>query len=96
MLYYVQGGLLPPLDRDAEDGIIGSESIIKVYADKHSLTATALLDLIKNVLKNPQFNSDEVDTDMLQRLSAAIDRGEIQIIKHHHFNAYGRGWSTKS
>ena len=41
MLYYVQGGLLPPLDRDAVDVITGSESIIKAYADKHYLTATA-------------------------------------------------------
>ena len=68
------------MDRDAADVITGSEHILKAYADKHSLTATAINDLIKDVLKNPQFNADEVDTDMLQRLSAAIDGGDLQII----------------
>ena len=80
MLYFDQSGLLPPLDRDAADVITGSESIVKAYADKHSLSATALVDLIKDVLKNPQFNSDDVDTDMLQRLSAAIDSGDLRVI----------------
>ena len=39
-------------------------------------------DLIKNVLKNPQFNLEEVDTDMLQRLSRSIDSdsGDLNII----------------
>jgi hypothetical protein len=32
------------------------------------------------VLKNQQFNLEEVDTDMLQRLSASIDGGDLQII----------------
>ena len=54
--------------RDAADVITGSEHILKAYADKHSLTATAIVDLIKDVLKNPEFNADDVDTDMLQRL----------------------------
>ena len=64
------------LDRDAADVITGSEHILKAYADKHSLTAAAIVDLIKTVLKNPEFNADDVDTDMLQRLQADIDRGE--------------------
>ena len=39
-------------------------------------------DLIKNVLKNPQFNLEEVDTDMLQRLSRSFDSdsGDLNII----------------
>ena len=32
------------------------------------------------MLKNPAFNADEVDTDMLKRLQASIDSGDIQII----------------
>ena len=39
-----------------------------------------LNDLIKDVLKNTDFNSDEVDTDMLKRLSASIDSGDIRIV----------------
>jgi hypothetical protein len=58
-----QSGLLPALDRDAADVITGSEHIMIVEAcvDKHSLTATAIVDLIKSVLKNPEFNANEVD-----------------------------------
>jgi hypothetical protein len=47
------------------DVITGSEYLVKRFAEQHSLTATAINDLIKNVLKNPLFNADEVDTDML-------------------------------
>ena len=62
--------------------ITGSEFIVKAYAKRNSLTATAINDLIKNVLKNPQFNLEEVDTDMLQRLSRSIDSdsGDLNII----------------
>ncbi len=63
--------------------IIGSEHFVKAYANNHSLTATAIVDLIKNVLKNPEFDADEVDTDMLQRLQAAIDRGDLQVLDMH-------------
>ena len=59
---FEQGGLLPALDRDAADVITGSEHILKAYAEKHSLTATAIVDLIKNVLKNPEFNANSMQT----------------------------------
>jgi hypothetical protein len=41
--------LVPALDRDAADGVMGSEHIVKAYADRHKLTlaATAFVDLIK-------------------------------------------------
>jgi hypothetical protein len=62
------------------DVITGSELIVKRFGERHSLTATAINDLIKNVLKNSLFNADEVDTDMLQRLSAATDCSDLEII----------------
>ncbi len=64
------------------DASIGHESepILKACASKHNLTAAAINDIIKDVLKNPNFNLDEVDTDMLKRISEAIDRGDIKII----------------
>ncbi len=65
-----------------------SEAILKVYATKHSLNAKAINDLIKDVLKNPAFNANEVDIDMLQRLQASIDSGDIHII---NMNAEGDG-----
>ena len=59
----VQDGLVPLLDREASGNITGSEDIIKAFASKHSLNARALVinDVIKDVLKNPAFNADEVN-----------------------------------
>jgi hypothetical protein len=61
---------------------------LKAYATKHSLNARATNDLIKDVLKNPAFNANEVDTDMLPRLQASMDSGDIQII---NMNVEGDG-----
>ncbi len=86
MFRFEQGGLLPALDRDTANVITGKEHILKAYADKHSLTAAAIVDLIKDVLKNPEFNSNDVDTDisdMLQRLQAAIESGDVKVINMH-------------
>ncbi len=79
---FYQEGFVPPLDIDAASVLTGSEHILKEYHDasKYTLTAAAINDLIKDVLKNPNFNLDEVDTDMLKRLSEAIDSGDIKII----------------
>jgi hypothetical protein len=48
------------------DVITGSEFLVKEFAKLHSLTATAINDLIKNVLQNPQSNADEADTHMFR------------------------------
>ena len=59
----VQDGFVPLLDREASSNITGSEDILKAFASKHSLNASALVinDVIKDVLKNPAFNADEVN-----------------------------------
>jgi len=78
-----QQGLMPALDSDMAEVITGSEFIVKANAERYFVTATAINDLIKNVLKNPQFNLKEVDTDMpLQCLSRSIDSesGDLNII----------------
>jgi hypothetical protein len=79
----LQAGLVPPLDEEAAGIITSSEAILKQFASKHSLNASTINDLIKDVLKNPDFNADEVDTDMLQRLNVSIDSGDVQIINMH-------------
>jgi hypothetical protein len=48
---------------------------LNAYSECHFLTVTAVYDLIKNVLKHLQFNVNEVDTDMLQRLLQLPVRG---------------------
>jgi hypothetical protein len=81
-----QGGFLPALDRDAADVITGSEHIVKAYAMSilsQPQQSWMTVGLIKSVFKNPEFNSDEVDTDMLQRLQAAIDRDDLLVINMH-------------
>jgi hypothetical protein len=70
-----------PLPGSAPPGLThSSEAFLKAYATKHSLNARAINDLVKDALKNPAFNANGLDTDMLQRLQASIDSGDIQII----------------
>ena len=52
---------------------------MKAYATKH-FNARAINDLIKDVIRNPAFNANEVDSYMLQRLPASIDSSDIQMI----------------
>ncbi len=77
----IQDGLVPPLHPEEASGIIlGSEQILKDYANKASLTANDVIALIENVLHNPNFNADDVDTDMLKRLANSINRVDLEII----------------
>lgn len=61
-----QAGLLPLFDKEDAGVLTGSEAILAEFTSKHGLTATTVNALIKDVLKNPAFNADEVYTDMLQ------------------------------
>jgi len=63
--------------------ITGSEQILKEYAKKASLTDKDIKALIEDVLHNPNFNAEEVDTDMLQRFANSIDSGDLEIILMH-------------
>ena len=84
MRYRLQEGLVPPLQPLEAAGLISrSEQILKHYASKASLTAKDLIALIQDVLHNPEFNADDVDTDMLKRFADAIDSGDLEIISMH-------------
>ena len=72
--------MVPPLDKEASGIITDSEEILKAFSSKHSLNARVINDLIKDLLKNPAFNANEVDHDMLKRLQASIGSGDIRII----------------
>ncbi len=62
--------MVPPLQPEEASGIIsGSEQILKDYAKKASLTAKDVITLIEDVLHNPNFNADEVDTVKTARVS---------------------------
>jgi hypothetical protein len=48
---------------------------------KHTPCASTLLkDLIQRVLHHPDFNADEVDHDMHERLMRAVEEGDIEVI----------------
>ncbi len=79
---FEQGGLLPALDRDAADAITGSNHILKAFADKHSLTAAAIVDLIKTDLKI--LNS--IQTRLTLTCYSAfrvMDSGDLKVIYMH-------------
>ena len=84
MRYRLQEGLVPPLQPVEAAGLISrSEQILKEYASKASLTAKDIIALIQDVLHNPEFNADDVDTDMLKRFADSIDSGDLEIISMH-------------
>ena len=56
-----------------------SERILLDYQKLKRMSAADLKDLIQQVLKNPEFNIDEVDHDMHERLQRAIDKGDIDV-----------------
>ena len=61
-----QDKLISPLAPEAAGIITGSAQILKDYASASSLTANNIKRLIEDVLYNPDFNADDVDTDMLE------------------------------
>jgi hypothetical protein len=80
----IQDGLVPPLRPEEASGLIsGSEQILKNYATKVSLNANDLKILIEDVLHNPNFNAEDVDTDMLKRFAASIESCDLEIISMH-------------
>ena len=55
---FLQAGLVPPLDKEAAGIITSSESILKEFTSKHSLNASTINDLIKDILKTTAFNQN--------------------------------------
>ena len=85
MRYLIQDGLVPPLHPEEASGIITrSEQILKEYAKKASLTDKDIISLIQDVLQNPEFNADDVDTDMLKRFMDSIDSGDLTVANLSH------------
>ena len=76
----IAAGDLPPLDVDAADVFSQSERILQEHVRKHGTNATELQDLIQRVLHHPDFNADEVDHDLHERLMRAVADGDIEVI----------------
>ena len=66
-------GLVPPLNQEAGRLFTTRARLLQNYARARALTATDVKSLIEDVLRNPEFDPKEVDTDMMERLNRAID-----------------------
>ena len=69
----------PPLNEEAARLFTASERILQNYARARALTGADLKALIEDVLRNPEFNADDIDRNMMERLNKAIDDGEFEI-----------------
>jgi len=57
-----------------------SERILLDHQKLKRMSAVDLRDLIQDVLRNPEFNAEEVDHNMHERLMRAVEEGEMDII----------------
>ena len=82
-MYCLQDALenefIPALSADAAGHFTRSEQILQEYARKRTMNATELKSLIQEVLHHPEFNADEVDSDMHARLMKAVADGDVEI-----------------
>jgi hypothetical protein len=76
----VAAGDLRPLDVDAANVFSRSEHILQDHDRKHDVNTIELKDLIQMVLHHPDFDADEVDHDMHDRLMRAVEDGDIEVL----------------
>ena len=76
----IQAEDMPPLDVDAANVFSKSERIIQEHVRQHDINATVVKDLIQKVIHHRDFNANEVDHDMHQRLMLAVEDGDIEVI----------------
>ena len=79
----LQEGLLPPLRSSDASLFTRSERIIQDYARGGKLNAAAIKKLIQEVLHHPEFNADEVDHNMHERLMTAVEDGDVEVLDMH-------------
>ena len=76
----LQRSVLPEMDREAPGLFTASERIIQDFASEEKVDATFIKDLIQKVLHHPDFDQDDVDHDMHERLMVAIEEGDLEVI----------------
>ena len=70
----VAAGDIPPLDVDAAEVFSQSERILQEHVRKHGNNAAEVQDLIQRVLHHRDFNANEVDHDLHERLMRAVEQ----------------------
>ena len=68
---------MPPPREEVRTAFTKSERILMEYQKLKRMSAQDIKDLIQEVLHNKDFDSDEVDHDMHERLMRAVADGEI-------------------
>jgi hypothetical protein len=76
----IQAKDMPPLNVDAANVFSQSERILQEHVRQHDINSTVLKDLIQRVLHHADFDANEVDHDMHQRLMQAVEDGDIKVI----------------
>jgi hypothetical protein len=76
----VAAGDIPPLDVDAAEVFSQSERILQEHVRKHGNNSAEVQDLIQGVLHHRDFNANEVDHDLHERLMKAVEQGDIEVI----------------
>ena len=51
-----------------------------LFVRQHDINATVVKDLVQKVIHHRDFNANEVDHDMHQRLMQAVEDGDIEVI----------------
>ena len=72
LLSYSQAGLIPPPNADDRRAFTSSERILMDFQKLKRMNAQDIKDLIQDVLHNDNFDSDEVDHNMHDRLMRAV------------------------
>jgi hypothetical protein len=75
----IETGLIPPLNRQDACIFTKSEQILQEYAVKRNWKLQDVKTLIQDVLRHPEFNALDVDTNMHSRLAKAISDGSVQV-----------------
>ena len=73
---------LPALDEDASNvfQVSKSECLLLDHATKKFKNALELKELVQEVLHHLDFDLDDVDHDLHERLMKAVEEGDIEII----------------
>ena len=67
------------MNKEAGRLFTSSERILQNYSRARNMTATDLKALIEVVLRNPEFNADDVDTNLMKRINRAIEEGKFEM-----------------
>jgi len=71
--------MIPEPNRELGGLFSSSEEILQDHCKLHATSQSELKELIQNVLHHPDFDPDQVDHDMHERLMKAIDDEDILI-----------------